>query len=81
MARAGTTNPAGLTALTGHTLNLTLTTVFPGGSFSNSVNSNAQLSQAPGALPYGAFGMAWLDCSSRASPKVFRNYQIEIQIL
>jgi long-chain fatty acid transport protein len=51
------TNPAGLTALTGHTLNLTSTTVFPGGSFSNSVNSNAQLSQAPGVLPYGAFGM------------------------
>jgi long-subunit fatty acid transport protein len=50
-------NPAGLTALSGRTLDLSLTTVFPRGSFSNSVNNNAQLDGTPGLLPYGAFGM------------------------
>ena len=52
-----TANPAGLTYLGGRTLDLTVNTVFPRGAFSNSVNSDAQLSQAPGVLPYGAFGM------------------------
>jgi len=51
------TNPAGLTYLGGRTLDLSLTTVFARGSFSNSVNTNAQLNQTPGVLPYGAFGM------------------------
>ena len=50
-------NPAGLTALTGRTLDLSVSLVLPRGSFSNSVNNSAQLSQTPGALPYGAFGM------------------------
>ena len=49
-------NPAGLTYLSGRTLNLSLNTVFPRGSFSNSVNKDAQLSKTPGVLPYGAFG-------------------------
>jgi len=50
-------NPAGLTALGTRTLDLTLTTVAPRGSFSNSVNTNAHLDGTPGVLPYGAFGM------------------------
>ena len=50
-------NPAGLTSLNGHTLDLSVSLVLPRGSFTNSVNNSAQLSQTPGALPYGAFGM------------------------
>ncbi len=50
-------NPAGLTSLNGRTLDLSVSMVLPRGSFSNSVNNSAQLSQTPGALPYGAFGM------------------------
>jgi long-subunit fatty acid transport protein len=50
------TNPAGLTALSGRTLDLNLTTVLPRGSFSDSVNNNAHLDGTPGAVPYGAFG-------------------------
>jgi long-chain fatty acid transport protein len=50
-------NPAGLSALGARTLDLTLTTVAPRGSFSNSVNNNAHLDGTPGVLPYGAFGM------------------------
>jgi len=50
-------NPAGLTSLTGRTLDLSVSLVLPRGSFSNSVNNSAPLSQTPGALPYGAFGM------------------------
>lgn len=50
-------NPAGLTALTGRTANLSLNLVLPRGSFTNSVNTNAPLNSDPGALPYGAFGM------------------------
>ena len=50
-------NPAGLTSLSGRTLDLSVSLMLPRGSFSNSVNNSAQLSQAPGALPYGAFGM------------------------
>ena len=50
-------NPAGLTALSSRTLDLSVSLMLPRGSFSNSVNNSAQLSQTPGALPYGAFGM------------------------
>jgi long-subunit fatty acid transport protein len=50
-------NPAGLTSLSGRTLDLSVSLMLPRGSFSNSVNSSAQLSQTPGALPFGAFGM------------------------
>ena len=50
-------NPAGLTSLSGRTLDLSVSLMLPRGSFSNSANNSAQLSQAPGALPYGAFGM------------------------
>jgi long-subunit fatty acid transport protein len=50
-------NPAGLTSLSGPTLDVSVSLMLPRGSFSNSVNNSAQLSQTPGALPYGAFGM------------------------
>lgn len=50
-------NPAGLTSLSGPTLDVSVSLMLPRGSFSNSVNNSAQLSQNPGALPYGAFGM------------------------
>jgi long-chain fatty acid transport protein len=50
-------NPAGLTTLGGRTLDLSLTSVFARGSFSNSVNNNVPLNDAPGVIPYGAFGM------------------------
>lgn len=50
-------NPAGLTTLGGRTVDLSLTSIFASGSFSNSVNSNAPLKDAPGVMPYGAFGM------------------------
>src|SRR5579864_1468198 len=50
-------NPAGLTSLSGRTLDLSVSLILPRGSFSNSVNNSAHLSQTPGALPYGAFGM------------------------
>ena len=49
-------NPAGLALVGGRTLDLSLTSVFAGGSFSNSVNANAPLNDAPGVIPYGAFG-------------------------
>jgi long-chain fatty acid transport protein len=50
-------NPAGLTSLSGRALDVSVSLMLPRGSFSNSVNNSAQLSQTPGALPYGAFGM------------------------
>jgi len=50
------TNPAGLTSLNARTVNLSLTSVFARGSFSNSVNRDAPLHTSPGVLPYGAFG-------------------------
>jgi len=50
-------NPAGLTSLNARTLDLSVSLVPPRGSFTNSVNNSAQLSQTPGALPYGAFAM------------------------
>jgi long-subunit fatty acid transport protein len=50
-------NPAGLTFLRGHNLNLAADAVFARGSFSNSVNDSASLSNSAGVVPYGAFGM------------------------
>jgi long-chain fatty acid transport protein len=50
-------NPAGLASLGGPSLDLSVTTVFARGSFSNSANNGAPLRDSPGALPYGAFGM------------------------
>ena len=52
-----TTNPAGLTYLSGPSLDLSMSAVFARGSFSNSVNTNAPMTTSPGVIPYGAFGM------------------------
>ena len=50
-------NPAGLTELRGRNLNLETDAVFARGSFSDSVNNDAPLTNSAGAVPYGAFGM------------------------
>lgn len=50
-------NPAGLTALTDRTLNVSVTSIFARGSFTNSVNANSPMTTSPGVMPYGAFGM------------------------
>jgi long-subunit fatty acid transport protein len=49
-------NPAGLTALSGGTLDLSVTSIFARGSFTNSVNTNAPYTGSPGVIPYGAVG-------------------------
>jgi long-subunit fatty acid transport protein len=51
------TNPAGLTYLTSPSVDLSFSTVFVRGSFSNSANNNAPMTTSPGVIPYGAFGM------------------------
>lgn len=50
-------NPAGLTALSAPTVDLSLGSIFARGSFSNSVNDNSQLHDSPGIVPSGGFGM------------------------
>jgi long-subunit fatty acid transport protein len=50
-------NPAGLSTLNAPTLDLSVTSVFARGSFSNSVNQNVPMQDSPGVMPYGAFGM------------------------
>lgn len=50
-------NPAGLALVGNRTLDLSLTSIFARGSFSNSVNSNVPLNDGPGVIPYGGFGM------------------------
>lgn len=52
-----TTNPAGLTYLSGPSLDLSMSAVFARGSFSNSVNTNSPMDTPAGVVPYGAFGM------------------------
>ncbi|HXP84002.1 MAG TPA: outer membrane protein transport protein [Bryobacteraceae bacterium] len=49
-------NPAGLALAGSRTIDLSLTSIFARGSFSNSVNTNAPLNDSPGVVPYGAFG-------------------------
>src|SRR5579872_2982323 len=49
-------NPAGLSFLNNHTLDLNMSAVFARGSFSNSTNNNSQMTTSPGVIPYGAFG-------------------------
>src|SRR5207244_3800729 len=39
------------------TLDLSLTSIFARGSFTNSVNQDAPLNTPTGVMPYGAFGM------------------------
>jgi hypothetical protein len=50
-------NPAGLTILRAHDLNLEANTYFARGSFSDSVNTKSPLGTSPAVVPYGAFGM------------------------
>ncbi len=51
------TNPAGLTFLRGRNLDLQLDGIFARGSFEDPYNTNAPLSNRPGIIPFGAFGM------------------------
>jgi long-chain fatty acid transport protein len=50
-------NPAGLTLLTGPTLDLGITAVTAHGSFTNRANRDGDLSGDPGFIPDGAFGV------------------------
>ncbi|HEY4360781.1 MAG TPA: outer membrane protein transport protein [Bryobacteraceae bacterium] len=50
-------NPAGLAVISQRTVDFNLTSIFASGTFSNSVNTNAPLKDAPGVLPYGGFAM------------------------
>ena len=50
-------NPAELTSLKGRSLDLSVTSLFAGGSFTNSVSNNGTIQNSTGTLPYGAFGM------------------------
>src|ERR1041385_9087945 len=50
-------NPAGLSNISARTLDLSVSTVFARGNFSNSVNTNSPLQDSPGVIPYGAFAM------------------------
>ena len=50
-------NPAELTNLNGRALDLSVTSLFATGSFTNSVSSNGTIQSSAGTLPYGAFGM------------------------
>jgi len=50
-------NPAGLTSVAAPTLDFSISSIFASGSFTNSVNTNAPLRDAPGVVPYGAFAM------------------------
>ncbi len=54
---AMSTNPAGLAELKRHVVEAGATGVFARGSFINSVNNNVPMRTAPGAVPFGAFGM------------------------
>ena len=53
----GYESSAGLTALSARTVDMSVTSIFATGSFTNSVNNNAPLKDGPGVIPYGAFGM------------------------
>jgi long-subunit fatty acid transport protein len=50
-------NPAQLTSLKGRSLDLSVTSLFASGSFTNSVSNNGTIQNGAGTLPYGAFGM------------------------
>jgi len=50
-------NPAELTSLKGRSLDLSVTSLFAGGSFTNSGSNNGTIQNSTGTLPYGAFGM------------------------
>ena len=50
-------NPAELTSLKGRSLDLSVTSLFASGNFTNSVSSDGTIDRSAGTLPYGAFGM------------------------
>ena len=50
-------NPAELTSLSGRSLDLSVTSLFAGGSFTNSVSNDGTIQSSSGTLPYGAFGI------------------------
>jgi long-chain fatty acid transport protein len=50
-------NPAGLSLIDGHVVNLGAMGGFARGSFSNSANTNSPMTTPPGGIAYGAFGM------------------------
>jgi long-chain fatty acid transport protein len=50
-------NPAELTNLSGRSIDLSVTSLFASGSFTNSVSNNGTINNSAGTLPYGAFGM------------------------
>jgi long-chain fatty acid transport protein len=50
-------NPAALTELSGRSLDLSFSSAFATGNFTNSVSNNGSIAPFVGALPYGAFGM------------------------
>jgi long-subunit fatty acid transport protein len=50
-------NPAGLTELNGRELDLSLSSMFAMGSFTNSVSNDGSVKTFAGVLPYGAFAM------------------------
>ena len=55
-ADALTLNPAGLTALTGPTVNLSVTGIFARGSFANASNSESPMSSNNGFVPFVSIG-------------------------
>jgi long-subunit fatty acid transport protein len=50
-------NPATLTELSGRSLDLSVTSLFATGNFTNSVSSTGTIATGAGVLPYGAFAM------------------------
>jgi long-chain fatty acid transport protein len=50
-------NPAGLAGLNGRSADVSVTTLFASGSFTNSVSNHGEIGSTAGTLPYGAFGI------------------------
>ncbi len=50
-------NPAGLSGLTGRSVELDATTLFATGNFTNSVSNNGSIVTSAGTVPYGGFSM------------------------
>ncbi len=51
-------NPAGLSGLSGKSLEFSATTLFATGNFTNSVSSTGSIVTSAGTIPYGGFSMA-----------------------
>ena len=50
-------NPAALSQISGRSLDLSFSSMFATGNFTNSVSNNGSIAPFAGAMPYGAFGM------------------------